>query len=57
MSARPNDVEEFRTGNARLFTEALLQAVKVRAAGVDVRLSTVEMALSGLNETMSRSER
>ena len=52
MNARANAVEEFSTGNARIFTDALLRAVKARVAAADVRLSAVEAALSSIDEVV-----
>ncbi|SAL00371.1 LuxR family transcriptional regulator [Caballeronia calidae] len=52
MNARANAVEEFSNGNARIFTEALLRAVKTRVDAAAVRLSAVESALSSINEVV-----
>ncbi|MFM0140649.1 helix-turn-helix domain-containing protein [Caballeronia grimmiae] len=52
MTARPNTVEEFAKGNARIFTEALLRAVKARVKGADVQLSAIESALSSIDEVV-----
>ncbi|MFM0140647.1 helix-turn-helix transcriptional regulator [Caballeronia grimmiae] len=51
-SARENAIDELSKGSVRLFTQALLRAVKARAYSTSERLSAVETALSSIDEVV-----